>query len=235
MTGQSTITGALTTVAGSELNVSFAVNSSLTISNGFTNNGTISLSNSNVSQFTQLIISSGTLVNAAGGVITTDGDSNGTPTNRSINGNLDLNGGDMSLGVNMRVTGLFSVPDNGPVITGPGGLTIPNTGEVDVLGAVFDTAPFTIDGATITTFDQVTFQNMDVTSTQLTVDHPGAAAAFDFDSLIFSTEPTLGVGFYVDANDTGGADTLTINLPFATAVDGPTHTVTTGGAVVSWP
>lgn len=72
--GATNLTGALTTVAGSVLRVTgegFSSSGILTVSSGFTNNGLLELdyANTNGGQITRLIVSSGSLVNAATGTL----------------------------------------------------------------------------------------------------------------------------------------------------------------------
>ncbi|MDB4889090.1 MAG: hypothetical protein JWL61_945, partial [Gemmatimonadetes bacterium] len=90
--GTGSILGTLTTSVGSTLRLQGSGNtgvSNLTISNGFTNNGTIDLTTV-VSSYTDILtVTNGTLTNAPGGTITS---SVGTAGSRTINAVLDNQG-----------------------------------------------------------------------------------------------------------------------------------------------
>ncbi len=119
-----------------------------------------------------------------------------------------------------------------PTITGSGNVL--TVGGLSVDNATFDNALLVSTGGTITTFDNVTFQNMDVAATQLTITHPGAATPFTFTNLAFLTTP-IG-GLYISATDNlADANTLQIDLVGSTPADGSALTATAGGAIVNWP
>jgi hypothetical protein len=94
-TGVSAITGALTSGSGSTIVVGASVSSTgvLTVANGFTNNGTIDLTNNggNTTLTSTLIVASGTLVNASGRSINSLAGSFGGPA-RTLTAQLDNQG-----------------------------------------------------------------------------------------------------------------------------------------------
>ncbi|MGD8287374.1 MAG: putative Ig domain-containing protein, partial [Gemmatimonadota bacterium] len=129
-----------------------------------------------------------------------------------------------------------------------GRLTVPNT-EVatfttpstpygvqaqglDIDGAVFDRATLAVNGTDIVQMSNVTFQNQDVSTTQLQVTHTGAGSPFTLDNVAFGATTNA----YIGATDTTpvDADTLTIILTNSTPADGSANTTTNGGAVVYW-
>jgi hypothetical protein len=92
--GSCTLNGALTTVAGSTLRVEGSNNSNpnqgyLIVANGFTNNGTVELTDVAAGYGARLDVTSGTLVNAAGHVINSLAGASGP---RSLNAELDNRG-----------------------------------------------------------------------------------------------------------------------------------------------
>jgi hypothetical protein len=130
----STINGALSTVAGGTIRVSpdgSTGTATLTVSNGFTNNGAIEFTATGSTYNSGLSMPSGTLVNAAGGTITSVQGSGGGRTlsaavdnqgtitllhqmawtagnaNNLVGGLLDISGGNLTL--NQTGTSLFTV------------------------------------------------------------------------------------------------------------------------------
>jgi len=140
-------------------------------------------------------------------------------------------GGSVSLS-NATVSGqLRSATGVAPTLFGNN--TLLELGGVDVDGLVIDNMGLSINGGPITAFDNVTFQNQSPTITQLAIAHPGAAAPFTFNDIVFQVAPTSGL--YIDATDTvSDANVLTINLQCAQPSDGTASTATNGGAVVNW-
>jgi uncharacterized repeat protein (TIGR01451 family) len=104
---------------------------------------------------------------------------------------------------------------------------------VNVNGLALVGAPLTIEGGTLTRFDNVSFNNFAPEAIQLTVNHPGVATHVAMNGLTFSTQPTSGQ--YIRANDTSGAAPLLILDVFgAVPSDGTAFTLTGGGAAVNW-
>ena len=117
------------------------------------------------------------------------------------------------------------------IATGSAPRSIPG---IDVDGTTFDNVRLTSTGGTIANFDNVTFQNMSQTATQLTISHPGAATPFAFDNVDFLTTPTSGR--YLQATDSAAdGNTLTLTFTNATPAAGAPYIATAGGAVVNWP
>jgi hypothetical protein len=97
-----------------------------------------------------------------------------------------------SLATPLTITGQLLVPsDAGDVgIEGTGAsLTVAG---LDVSWLYFDNTPLISTGGTITRFDNVRFDNMAPDAVQLTINHPGAVAAFTFTGLWFRVTPTTG-------------------------------------------
>ena len=106
-------------------------------------------------------------------------------------------------------------------------------GAANVGGLVFNAVPLSITGG-ITRFDNVTFQGMDQTQTQLSVANSGGSP-FTFNNLIFSTTPTTGL--YLSANDIDGATggVLVIDMANPAPATPGAFTSVAGGAVINWP
>ena len=219
LSGSVALNGALTANAGSVLRLTSA---NVTVANGFTNNGLIDYASGTA----ELTITSGTLVNAVGGTIDVPGNS------RFLTAPLDNRGTvTVNAGIAFTVSGQLTVPSSASA-TFDGGGTLTVTG-VDLDGATFDNVRLITTNGTIGAFDNVTFQNMDATATQLTINHPGAPSAFTFDFPTFSTTPTTGL--FISANDNAvDANTLTINLTNSTPSDGTTFEQEVGGAIINW-
>jgi hypothetical protein len=201
------------------LSISNPAGSWLHVASGFTNNGLIELSNS------WLEVPSGTLTSAAGAELRTSG------AGGVLNASLD-NQGTVTANAPITISGQLIVP-NAASATFTGNGSLLTVAGLDIDGATFDNVRLTSTGRTLAAFDNVTFQNMDVTATQLTISHPGAATAFTFDNVDFLTTPTTGL--YLQANDTAAdGNTLTINLTNPTPADGSASTAVSGAAVVNW-
>jgi hypothetical protein len=171
------------------------------------------------------VVTSGTLVNPVGGTIDVGGNAN------SLTAPLD-NQGTVTINASFSVAGQLTVPLAAAGTFNGNGSTLSVIG-VDIDGAAtFDNVPLITTNGTIGAFDNVTFQNMDVAATQLTINHPGAATPFTFNNTVFNTTPTTGL--YISVTDNGGVNTLTINLTASTPADGSAFTATAGGAVVNW-
>ena len=134
---------------------------------------------------------------------------------------------------NVTVTGTLSGGNTpaSPVMSGSG-RTI-TAGGADVSGLVLRGVRLSI-GDGLVRLDSVTFEQQDPTATQLSIVHPGAAGGLKLTGVGFQTTPTSGA--YVSATDAtpGDGQVLTIDLDGSVAIDGPAHTITAGGAVVSW-
>jgi fibronectin-binding autotransporter adhesin len=127
-------TGAFTTAAASTLRIqgnASCCSGALTVASGFTNNGLIELSSFNGGTLAALTVTSGTLLNAAGGTISVLG---GTGGSRQINAAID-NQGTMDIGTALLLT--YPTTTTGTVALNAGTLTIGSS------------APFTFSGGTI--------------------------------------------------------------------------------------
>jgi uncharacterized glyoxalase superfamily protein PhnB/cytoskeletal protein CcmA (bactofilin family) len=145
--------------------------------------------------------------------------------------NLRLNGPSMSLLTDIDATGLLS--SNGGTLSGAG-KTLGFAG-LDVVGLTFDNVLAISNGGTLTRLDNATFQNYATAATQLTIKHPGNAAASQFRGNRFLTTPSGG-GAFINAVDTASTDAnkLTIQMINSTPADGSAQTTTSGGAIVQW-
>jgi uncharacterized repeat protein (TIGR01451 family) len=118
-----------------------------------------------------------------------------------------------------------------PVISGPASTFIVSGLAVNRL--VIQAAPLTVNGGTLTQFDNVSFNGFAPEAIQLTINHPGLPASFTMLGLSFSTNPTTGR--LILANDTvANANTLVLDVMGAVPADGSTDTQTLGGAIVNW-
>jgi TolB-like protein len=107
---------------------------------------------------------------------------------------------------------------------------------LNVSGAVFDDMPLTSMGGSLTLFTGSTFQNMDPTVTQLTIEHPGTLTGLpSFSALTFATAPTPGVGYYMRVTD---IDPLTLPLASEVLLSSPLTglllSLLSGGATLLW-
>jgi hypothetical protein len=135
----STLSGTFAADSGSTLRVetSSNYNASLTVSNGFTNNGTIELKALS-SRDATLAVTSGTLVNPASGTVTTSGAQDGT---RYLNAQLN-NQGSFTVGHPTAISRAASAHTNSGTITISGGhlwltlsgspATFTNTGTISM-------------------------------------------------------------------------------------------------------
>ena len=104
---------------------------------------------------------------------------------------------------------------------------------VAVNGLVIQGVPLTVNGGTLTQFDNVSFAGLAPEAIQLTINHPGLPASFAILGISFSTNPTTGR--LILANDTqADANTLVLDLFGAVPADGSADTQTVGGAIVNW-
>ena len=118
-----------------------------------------------------------------------------------------------------------------PVIFGPASTFI--VSGLAVNGLVLQGAPLTVNGGTLTQFDNVSFNAFAPEATQLTINHPGLPTSFTTLGLSFSTNPTTGR--LILANDTADdANTLVLDVLGAVPADGSADTQTLGGAIVNW-
>ncbi len=119
----------------------------------------------------------------------------------------------MSLSSNIQVNGLFiSTPSSGsPAING-GSNRFSVGGGTQVTGLTLTNAPLIINGGSSFQFDNVTFQSMPTSASQLSGSLPGFATPLVFNNLVFSTVPTTG--FYVDLADSDGPspNALVVNM-----------------------
>lgn len=230
-----TLSGTVTTSPGSTITVQGAGGTptavSLTGTGGFANNGALVLTSTTAGQDVTLSVPNGPFVNSLTGTITSlTGAGRGT---RTLDADL-TDRGTLTLDHELVVTGALTVsPDDGVAVSSSNASRLQVAG-LDVDGLVLDGVGLTSSGGTVTAFDNVVFQNMDPTSAQLVVTHPGGPSPFTFDGLTFATAPTTG--FYVVANDSdvGDGNVLTLELTNSSPADGSTNTATSGGAIVNW-
>jgi hypothetical protein len=152
--GAVALSGALTLPTGSVLRMQgdgTGGTAALTVATGFTNSGTIELTNNSGGFAASLTVSSGTLTNAAGGLINSIASTGG---NRTLAAQLD-NQGDVTVNQSLLATGALdqrntlSVPAgrtltvNGPLQLFPGSVTTVN-------GTLVKTGGCTNLGGTIT-------------------------------------------------------------------------------------
>src|SRR5262249_27710606 len=125
--GNTALNGPLSTAAGSTLRVqgnnTFSTGN-LTVASGFTNNGTITLTDSVTTFGATLHVTSGTLTTASGGVIQSLAGANGT---RALDAQLD-NQGSMSVNQPLALTKSGVAQTNNGTITVNSKLTIQQSG-----------------------------------------------------------------------------------------------------------
>ena len=131
--------------------------------------------------------------------------------------------------VEIRRSALTDNTSYGLYATGGTGFTVD---DVSASGSSYGVYADAASIGTLTGFDNVTFQSMDAGSTQLTITNDGPASPYAFGNIDFLTAPTTGL--YIQANETGGAPALTINITSTTPGDGSANTAVSGGAVVNW-
>ena len=131
------ITGTFSNVVGSFLRA-FGLTSSgdLTIANGFTNNGTIMLTDSVASYGANLIVTTGTLTNAAAGSIQPQQGSNGTRTltaNLTNNGTITIsNTQGITIAGQFNNTNTFNITGNQTVNISKAGAAHTNSGTISL-------------------------------------------------------------------------------------------------------
>jgi hypothetical protein len=137
------------------------------------------------------------------------------------------------LASNINVLGqLVSAAASTSVFVGTGGeRMIFANGGIDADGVVFDNVRLGLAASApaIVRFDNATFQNMQPTSTQLTVQ---SAGTFTFRGVRFLTTPT-SPGLYVTAS-TVGTPALVVNMSNSQPANGSAFTTTLNGATVNW-
>jgi hypothetical protein len=232
--GVSDVTGAMTTGPTGAIRVTggSTVDATLGVANGFTNNGLIELTSAGVGGAT-LAIGNGALTNGGSGVITST-TSAGSGGVRTIAAAVSQAGA-IALQAPLTIAGQLVDPAGVPsTYAGNGnGLTVSG---LNVSGAVFDDMPLTSIGGSLTLFTGSTFQNMDPTATQLTIEHPGTLAGLlSFSSLTFATPPTQGVGYYMRVTDTDPATLpLIIEVLLSSPLLGGLLSLVSGGAGLVW-
>ena len=127
----------------------------------------------------------------SGPVTTTGRLTLGAGARLSLNGQSLIVGGQLASNV---TTGAV------PVIAGPASTFI--VSGLAVNGLVIQAAPLTVNGGTLTQFDNVSFAGFAPEAIQLTINHPGLPASFTLLGISFSTNPTTGR--LILANDTRG-------------------------------
>lgn len=220
-----------TTTAGSTLRIGGAGTASALTIPGFTNNGLLELRSSSPDLSSELVIVDGALTNGSSGSINAGG---AEGTAYTISGDV-LNVGSMRIDGPLRIAGRFTDPPQAPSSYVGNGSALTVSG-LDIDGGVFDDVPLVSTGGAFTRFDNVTFQNMDPTVSQLTVSHPGDQLPFPMFGLTFSTTPEAGVGFYMDITDSDpdGFDILTIEVFDSSPQSGAALSTTSGGAELIW-
>jgi hypothetical protein len=180
-----------------------------------------------------LAIGNGALANGGSGVITST-TSAGSGGVRTIAADVSQVGG-ISLQAPLTIAGQLVDPAGVPsTYTGNGNaLTVSG---LNVSGAVFDDMPLTSIGGSLTLFTGSTFQNMDPTVTQLTIEHPGTLSGLvSFSTLTFATAPTPGVGYYMRVTDTDPATLpLAIDVLLSSPLTGQLLSLVSGGATLLW-
>jgi hypothetical protein len=227
--GTSYIDGALSIASSGLLRIGDVNPAAVTVAGGFTNAGTIVLTNDQLNASAALTVTSGTLVNT--GTIAAQFGFGGAGA-RTVTGSLD-NRGSVTLGFPLGIAGqLLSPAGTTGSVSGSG--SILSVAGLDVDDMTFDNVPLVSTGGTIAQFDNVTFQNMATDAIQLTVNHPGAATPFTFNGVRFLTAPATGR--YIRANDTNTGDgtPLTINMAGSTPADGSAYEDEQNGAVINW-
>ncbi len=103
----------------------------------------------------------------------------------------------------------------------------------------FDCVQLILDdpGGTTSSTGGFTFINMPTDVTQLTIRHPGTASGtLSTSSMSFFPLTAGDAGHYVDAQDTDGSSPfLLVSISSANVGNGPSFTLTSGGAQVLWP
>jgi hypothetical protein len=96
--------------------------------------------------------------------------------------------------------------------------------------------PLTSIGGSLTLFTGSTFQDMDPTATQLTIEHPGTLTGLlSFSTLTFATPPTPGVGYYMRVTDTDPTTLpLVIEVLLSSPLTGLLLSLVSGGATLLW-
>ena len=82
--------------------------------------------------------------------------------------------------------------------------------------------------------DNVTFQNMDPTVSQLHIFAPGGLTSFGFNNLVFQTVPTTGLYLQVDDSAPADGNVLTVDMFTPTPASPGGFISTSGGAVINW-
>lgn len=232
--GISDITGAMTTGPTGVIRVTggTTVATTLDVPNGFTNNGGIELTSAGTGDAT-LAVGNGTLTNGGSGVITST-TSAGSGGVRTIAADVSQVGA-ISLQAPLTIAGQLVDPAGVPsTYTGNGNaLTVSG---LNVSGAVFDDMPLTSIGGSLTLFTGSTFQDMDPTATQLTIEHPGTLTGLlSFSTLTFATPPTPGVGYYMRVTDTDPTTLpLVIEVLLSSPLTGLLLSLVSGGATLLW-
>jgi hypothetical protein len=146
-------------------------------------------------------------------------------------------GGTVTLLSDVLVRGDFNkAAGTGVTFTSDAGRRVAVNGALTLTSLTFDSVSLALQATqdNAVSLSGVTFQRMDPGVTQLTIQHPGDAAAFVLDAMTFSTTPRTGL--YLSATDTvPGAPILTINVTNGSPVSGGNFVRTSGGAVVNWP
>ncbi|MDX8405222.1 MAG: LamG-like jellyroll fold domain-containing protein, partial [Mariprofundus sp.] len=196
VSGTSSINGSFTNNAGSTLTVS-GTQVSLTVANGFTNAGSINLTNNAGGNDITLIVNAGTLTNT--GTVTIGGTSaRGSIMNAAIS-----NLGTMSLSQKLAVSGLFSSPVGASTVSGNGSI-LTLSGGVNVDGMTVDNALLVINTTAPTLFNNVTIQNYAATATPLQLNLTGATATFN--NLNYNSPLTSG--YHIGGTGTGNMITV---------------------------
>jgi hypothetical protein len=158
----------------------------------------------------------------------------GAATTASHFGKLRMENSIEPISLNSAVfaNGQLRSHDLGRVVTSAG-FTLTAAG-LSVSGLVFDGTPLrVVNGDVITQFDNVTFQNMDPTVTQLRLDR--LADVVTFNNTVFETVPTTGVYLHLVDTDLGGT-LFTVTLQGTTPANHSGRVIESlAGQLLGWP
>jgi len=152
-------------------------------------------------------------------------------------GGLTLSTDTWVLGQGSHATGVPKIVSGSGHVLHLGNLSIQKTTFQNVALA-YDAA---LGGSTQISMDSVTFSGYDVNSTTplITIVNPGnpTGGAFSFTNLSFGSVIGGGSGIYLSATDSNTGDGLPLMIQITSnlvATEGSAHTVTGGGATVTW-
>lgn len=243
------VNGPFSIVSGASLNIidnSSGHGSVVTVANGFTNSGKISLESGSGNSGSAFNVTNGTLINAGSGLITFTGATGAAST---INANLSSQGTiNIPSGQNYRVTTSFTFTNTG-AITGPGTIDFTACPTVDLGAYTFvSSGPnFVLTNTTLKGISQLTVAAGDALTTNhatvnapLTVNGTLNAITEDFTNSNFNGAISIAAGanFNIPANSAGHGSVVaiasgftnlgTISIQSGSANSGSALNVTTG-------